>query len=94
MVLNKFGSSKLLYFDLKVKINYLFLHVSMLCLSNLLKLGLLRINQVQITKAILLFFKYFFSPFGSINQNVYFCTPFVQVGSKRGDVGFPPSGPK
>jgi len=59
-----------------------------------LKLGLTQIHQVQIRKAILLFFKYFFSPFGSINQNVYFCTPIVQDGSKRGDVGFPPAGPK
>jgi hypothetical protein len=37
---------------------------------------------------------FFRSLFGSIIQNVYFCTPIVQVGSKRGNVGFPPSGPK
>jgi len=37
---------------------------------------------------------YFSFMLGSINQIVYFCTPIVRIGFKRGDVGLPPAGPK
>ena len=40
------------------------------------------------------FCNYFSFLLGSINQIVYFCTPIVRVGFKRGNVGFPPAGPK